>query len=296
MTNFNFYVSDSSLTVFTNGKTYTVGTDHPNFDLIKNGLVGNRYASEDDLIQDIDQAALVEANLEGERVSVREGAVYYTAEDGGEIQIANGLTKRLIWMLKRQQKGAHLVKFLENLMENPSQASIMELYEFLESNQLPITGDGCFLAYKKIRSDYTDCYSGRFDNSIGATVEMPREDVDDDRERTCSAGLHFASWNYMPQYGGLISQGYRIVVVKVNPRDVVSFPLDYGNAKGRCARYEVVAELPTEDYRIRPYYSVSNDTAVIHEEDDPDDLYLSDDDDDIYDGYDIDRDDRDLIE
>lgn len=276
MTNFNYYVSDESVTVFVNGKTYTVDTEHPNFDLVKNGLLNGKYTSEDDLVQDIDQTALVEANLESDRVSVREGVVSYRADDGSEVQVANGLTKRLIWMLKRGQNGKHIVKFLENLMQNPSQESIMELYEFLEANSLPITGDGCFLAYKKVRADYTDTYSGSMDNSIGAVVEMPREDVDSDRNRTCSVGLHFASWDYMPQYGGAIGAGFRIVVVKINPADVVSFPLDYGNAKGRCARYDVVAELPTEDYRIRPYYSVSNDRAVIHQDDDPDELDYDD--------------------
>ena len=30
------------------------------------------------------------------------------------------------------------------------------------------------------------------------------------------------------------------MVVKINPRDVVSIPEDYDNAKGRCCRYEVV--------------------------------------------------------
>lgn len=298
MTKFNFYVSDESVSVFTAGKTYTVDTSHPNFDLIKNGLINGKYADEEELVQDIDQTALVEANLESDRVSVREGVVTYRTDDGRYVQIANGLTKRLIWMLKRQQNGMHLVRFIENLMRNPSQASIMELYEFLESNQLPITGDGCFLAYKKVSPNYTDLYSGTFDNSIGAVVEMNREAVDDDRYRTCSTGLHFASWDYMPHYGGMIADGFRIVIVKINPRDVVSFPQDYDNAKGRCSRYEVIAELPTDDYRIRPYYTVSDDRAIIHEDDDPDELdyeddeYLEDEDED----YAVDYRQRDLLD
>jgi hypothetical protein len=33
------------------------------------------------------------------------------------------------------------------------------------------------------------------------------------------------------------------MIVKVNPRDVVSIPSDYNDSKGRTCRYEVVGEL-----------------------------------------------------
>ena len=37
----------------------------------------------------------------------------------------------------------------------------------------------------------------------------------------------------------------RLMVMKVNPADVVSIPHDYKNQKGRCAKYEVIAEITT---------------------------------------------------
>jgi len=39
-------------------------------------------------------------------------------------------------------------KFWENLQLNPSSSSVRELYEFLSYKELPLTEDGCFLAYK----------------------------------------------------------------------------------------------------------------------------------------------------
>lgn len=264
MGNFNYFVSDSSITVFAEGKTYTVGDDHPNFNVIKNGLQNRSYIDARDLIADLDQTReLVEAVVDSDVISIEDGVVVYSDENGNRIQIANGLTKRLVYMIKRGINARHLVRFVENLMENPLPSAIMELYEFLDANNLPITGDGCFLAYKKVNNDYKDLYTGRFDNSIGAVVEMPREEVDSNREVTCSNGLHFASQDYMPHYGSSISQGNRIVIVKINPRDVVSFPTDYGNAKGRCCRYEVFAELPTDEHRIRPMYADSKDRAIV---------------------------------
>jgi hypothetical protein len=127
---------------------------------------------------------------------------------------------------------------MENLMNNPSKRAVDELYRFLEKNNLPITPDGHFLAYKKVRENYMDCHSGTFDNSVGKVCEMERNHVDDDKDRTCSTGLHFCSQEYLKSFGG-----ERTMIVKVNPRDVVSIPSDYNDSKGRACRYEVVGEL-----------------------------------------------------
>ena len=60
---------------------------------------------------------------------------------------------------------------------------------------------------------------------------MPRNAVDDRRHNTCSTGLHFCSWAYLPHYHG--AQG-RVLVLKIDPANVVSIPSDYANAKGRA--------------------------------------------------------------
>jgi hypothetical protein len=67
---------------------------------------------------------------------------------------------------------------------------------------------------------------------------MPRNKVDEDKDRTCSHGLHFCSHGYLSNFSG-----EKVVVLKVNPRDVVAIPADYNNTKGRACRYEVVGEL-----------------------------------------------------
>ena len=125
-------------------------------------------------------------------------------------------------------------------MTNPSKRAVDELYGFLEKNSLPITPDGHFLAYKKVRQNYFDCHTGKMDNSVGKIVEMERNEVDDNKDQTCSTGLHFCSQEYLPHFGGGDS---RVVIVKINPRDVVSIPVDYNNAKGRACRYEVIGEV-----------------------------------------------------
>jgi hypothetical protein len=67
---------------------------------------------------------------------------------------------------------------------------------------------------------------------------MERNQVNDNKDVTCSAGLHFCSQGYLGHFSG-----ERVMILKINPRDVVSIPTDYNNTKGRCARYEVVGEV-----------------------------------------------------
>jgi hypothetical protein len=166
-------------------------------------------------------------------VSIKGETLYWDGE------VFNGtLATRMVAMLTEGFTIEPLVKFMENLLENPSKRSVDELYGFLEKNNLPITPDGHFLAYKKVRIDYKDVYSGTMDNSPGQVVTMPRNKVDDDKDRTCSAGLHFCSEGYLRHFGG-----ERTVIVKINPRDVVSIPSDYDNTKGRACQYEVVGEV-----------------------------------------------------
>jgi len=141
-----------------------------------------------------------------------------------------------------------LLNFFKNLMDNPSKRAVDELYDFLEAGELPITEDGHFLAFKNVRSNYKDIHSGTFDNSVGKVCEMPRNGVDEDKDRTCSAGLHFCSIKYLPSFTD--SDGGKTMIVKINPKDVVAIPADYNNTKGRTCRYEVVAEYK-DDWRSK---------------------------------------------
>lgn len=162
--------------------------------------------------------------------------------------VHNTLTERLLEMVREGFNVKPMINFLENLMDNPSYRAVSELYTFLEHSRLPITPDGHFLAYKKVDENLKDIFTGTMDNSVGAIVEMPRNQVDEEKTRTCSKGLHFCSYEYLPHYG--LRNGNRVVMVKINPRDVVSIPIDYNNSKGRTCKYEVVQELTNGGPRV----------------------------------------------
>lgn len=117
----------------------------------------------------------------------------------------------------------------------------------MQVNNLPITKDGCFIAFKMVRADYRDIYTGTMDNSPGCVPKMKRADVDPDKDRTCSRGLHFAALEYVRNGSyGSSSNGDRLMAVKINPRDVVAIPTDYNNSKGRACQYLVLKELDWE--------------------------------------------------
>jgi hypothetical protein len=195
----------------------------------------------------------------------------------GDIEIKNGyvlvkgkrlnqaLSDRLIEMYRAKLPLNSLLLFLRNLVENPSRVAVQELYEFLEANTLPITTDGCFLAYKRVQlneeGNLVDCWTKEINNNVGQTVSMARNDVDDDRRNTCSAGLHFCSLNYLSDSGYGSGAKSQIVLVKVNPKDVVSIPPDYNNSKGRCCEYTVIGvhdKGTDEEAYTSPVYSVEN--------------------------------------
>lgn len=132
---------------------------------------------------------------------------------------------------------------------------------------MAISQDGHFLAYKAVRSDYMDKYRGTFDNHVGNVCQMTRSKVDDDRSRGCSNGLHAGALNYVAGYGSVESND-KIVIVKINPKDVVSVPSDCNYEKLRTCRYEVVGEYQGE--LLKPLYNASLENGVYDEYDDED--------------------------
>jgi len=226
-----YIISTTGLTVVINGNVYTVyQEDHKYKDAIK----CIKEKDEKGLLDLLDELKQVSSYVNNANTDIM--------VDGYEIKYkgvpVHNYVVDVIFRMKAEGFDIDpLVKFLENLLQNPSNRAIKELYGFLEYGRLPITSDGCFLAYKKVNPAFRDIHSNTIDNSIGTTVTMNRQDVDDNCNNTCSTGLHFCSLNYLGSFG---SSGDPVVILKIDPKDVVSIPVDYNNTKGRCCKYEVV--------------------------------------------------------
>jgi hypothetical protein len=256
MTTPAYILTSTHVTVLLDGVTHTLGAEHPNFQAVRDAIKSKNF---DQLPNLVNISKGIETFV-GDQVRVENGSVYY-----GNEEVKGALVNRILDMMQEGFDATPMCKFLENLMRNPSKSAVDELYLWLEQTALPITEDGCFMAYKKVRDDYLDFYTGKVLNKPAAlmtdadleyikmvrgnvtvsvedgvtTLTMPRNKVDDNRDRTCSYGLHFCSLSYLPAYHG--GQG-RVLLVKIDPADVVSIPSDYDNAKGRAMRYQIMAE------------------------------------------------------
>ena len=253
-----YIVQGSNITVVIGTTPHTISRSHITYNKVLEAIKANDW----DTVGALVEPKQVVLNFGQGNVSIEGDKIFWKGRE-----MHNALTKRMVAMIQEDFPVEPLIAFMENLMENPSKRAVNELYGFLEKNTLPITSDGCFLAYKKVRQDYFDVHSGTVLNKPAAymtdedtaaleeavgknsevtvevvdgvtVVSMERNLVDDDQNRTCSTGLHFCSQDYLRSFGG-----ERIVILKINPRDVVSIPNDYNDSKGRCARYEIVDEI-----------------------------------------------------
>jgi hypothetical protein len=220
------------ITAVIDGKPYTLTSDNPSYHEVEDAI---RDGEEPEAIADMFNAANAVKRYSHGAISVDESgaALFYKGE-----QIHNVVVDRILAFMREGLPVQPLINFLERLLANPSRRSVQELYSFLENERLPITEDGHFIGYRAVRSDWKDKFSGSVDNSIGQKPWMKRNDVDDDARRACSNGFHVGSFDYASGYA---SSGDRMILVKVDPADVVSVPFEDAG-KLRTQSYEVIAE------------------------------------------------------
>lgn len=235
--NISALITAAGVLVFYNGEQHVVGNDHPNFTRIKDAVKFNRL-SEIPALADL--TTTVRRWLSsGQDFELVNDCIAYKGES-----FSPEITNKVLNMIDAGNSADPLFNFLRKVRNNPSKTAQDELLLFCVANGFMIHEDGDIIAYKSVRGNYTDIHSGKFRNAVGDVVTMPRHQVDDNRERTCSTGLHFAAFDYASTWAGTIDGvTRRLMVMKINPADVVSVPNDYANQKGRCARYEVIAEI-----------------------------------------------------
>lgn len=148
---------------------------------------------------------------------------------------------------------APLGAFLRRLERNPSQASRSQLFGWLKAGGFTLTTEGFIVGYKSVRADGRSAHAGHElvtveaqDGSVetvvghvpypvGATVWMARDLVNDDRNSSCSVGLHVGTFGYAERFSE------QMLVVLVDPADVVSVPTDSSAQKMRVCRLYVAA-------------------------------------------------------
>lgn len=235
--------------IHTNGKSYTILKSNRGFEKALELLSA---------IDKTDPGSDEEKKLREELHELTIPASRITKMSLGEVRIENGkimwkdqlvhnvVGDRILWMLDHDEDPKIMLRFLDNLMQNPSHRSVQETFRFLESNQMAISRSGMILAYKRVDDEFKSMHANvdgtKMDNTPGNVVTMPRNEVDDDSNRTCSTGLHVAAMSYLPHYWG-----DRVVICEIHPKDVVSIPRDYNDAKMRVCEYKVLRELAKDE-------------------------------------------------
>ena len=200
-----FILTENSLTVSLEAKTYTINSGHPSWRRAIESLKSKDYQALKDLVS-VQKAY---CSFTGDKVKIVDNQVFFNGEP-----IHNYLSDKILSFMEKGLPHESLIKFLERLMANPSRRAVNELYSFLSHKNLPITSSGTFLAYKSVRSDYTDHHSGKFNNSIGSTLEMTRNKVCDNHVQGCSSGFHAGSLEYASSFGGANSI---LLIVEIDP-------------------------------------------------------------------------------
>jgi hypothetical protein len=179
--------------------------------------------------------------LEG-KVEVSHGQVLWAGKP-----LHNALTSRILEFVEFKIPFHFMTKFLEKVLANECPRALSELYPFLENKGMPITEDGCFLGYKVVQlSDdghYYDKYSGTVINDVGTKVARERvAGIEDWGTYDCSnTYFHVGNLHYAGPEGHYNSKGNdRVVIVKVDPRDVIS--VSESASKLVTVAYEVVSD------------------------------------------------------
>ena len=278
-----YTLSENSLTIFWEGKPYTLRKDHANFKLARQAILDARY---DDLGDLLDISKAVENFVEGD-IEVKDEVVYYKGH-----RLHGVVVDKLLEMLRAGMKdSAPLTNFITRLQANPSANSVNELYSFMSYKSLANTPDGKVLGYKGVQSDYWSS-TGNADtivlqgetnerhqilNEVGATIEVARRCVDDNKDNHCSFGLHVGSFDYADSWAG---ESGRLLLVEFDPADAVSVPTDCDFQKLRVSKYKVISDITdTRKELNKPVYEPNKP------------IYGSDSDEDVnYDDYDEEED------
>lgn len=235
-------INEKTITVILKNGFEIIPASHINFTKIKKALLSGNHEEVEALLnirKELEKAVTGEITIDG-------NSVFYK---GLAVPAYQG--QKLVSMYKEGCKNfTPFRRSVERLMENTSFYVREQFSKFADYDELPIDEDGYVYAYKGVQNDYWSVQgntktrvlkgkvnsSGQIFNGVGEEIEIVRADVDDDPNNYCSNGVHIGSFEYASRHGP------KVMLVKFDPKDVVSVPNDCNGQKCRVCHYWVVAE------------------------------------------------------
>lgn len=239
-----------SIAALIDGQLYQATDRHPNWERIEENCFDETLTAGDfDMGQKVADYLALSDDME-----VKEGRLLFMGE-----QMHGVLADKILESVRNGDNAQPLVQFAEKLRSNPSRNSRDQLFNWLEKAGLELTPDGNVIGYKSVysnpdNSDYSFrsvssgkarvngvAQVGQIFQSVGDTVSMDRSDVTDNPAVACSHGLHVGTLSYAKGFSG-----DTILIIHVDPADVVSVPQDSNFEKMRVCRYWVADVYKTE--------------------------------------------------
>lgn len=251
---------ESLVVIYDGEDPVTVPGTHPKFDEILTLLRGGKaHDDEVEALVNENHAMARKLAFVTERVSVTPYAAFF---DGDPL---NPVMTSVILDLYNEGKEEGLkavANFLDKASQNVSMESVEALYQWIRNGDLVLKPNGNFVAYKGVQKIGEEVVSissgtawvdgvrhkGHIPNPVGSVISMPRSEVNADGKIGCSTGLHAGTYSYASGFGRGI-----LLLVEINPRDVVSVPDDFTFSKLRVSRYTVLEHIGGRlDTRLYP--------------------------------------------
>lgn len=251
--------NDGSFKVVIDNQSYHFNEYHQNYQILVDSLK-NKDEETFRKFYDVVQSTLDWAEGGFEFVS---GTLKYM----GNV-VPQELYARIKQMVEEGFDHKPLLRFIERLYQNPSGKVLKNIWGFLSNEGIPIDENGYIVAYKAVSGDevsgYFDKWTGKIRQIVGDEVTMLRCLVDEDSDNPCSHGLHAGSLQYAKNYLG--SAVGTIMIVLIDPADVVTVPSDYSAGKLGVCRYKILKiedkVQAQSDYIGRKTDSISSESQI----------------------------------
>jgi hypothetical protein len=248
-----FIIGSTFVAVNYNGQAYSINKSDSRFEKVLAILKSKKYDKLEDALNIPKAIAVFSAG----NIKVFNGSILYKDKE-----VNNVITKKIFEYIDKEYPYEPLVRFLDKIMENPSVNSQNQLYNFLEKYNLPLTDEGDFIAQKAVTDKFKDFQTKTKDNRVGQIVKEDRSKISDDPNSACSFGLHVGAPGYINEYFGG-KNAKKIILVKVNPRDVCSVPKDCNAQKVRVCEYKVIGVVGEKAEEFDSSYAPANEKQVI---------------------------------
>ena len=179
-----YFISKNQVSVtFDDGTTKSVFSDCPRY---RKALDAIRAKEPEDVLRSILDGNLFVKRWAAGEFEIVGNKVTWTRRP--DYAVPQAVADKLIEFASNGFPAESFVKFLSRLLENPSLRSVETFYGFIEQQGLTIDSEGYVIGYKGVSDQLRDMHTGKFDNSPGRFLEMPRNHVDDDPNAPCSRG------------------------------------------------------------------------------------------------------------